>query len=138
MENLNKGGISMFHYTKEAAMSVEEAIGRLEDSLKEEKFGILWSVEMKEKLQEKGVEFDGNFVILEICNPQEAKKVLEEESLASYFLPCKIVVYEDDGQTKIGMPKPTALISMLENDRLKGVAEDIESRLVKCIDHACK
>ena len=72
MENLNKGGISMFHYTKEAAMSVEEAIGRLEDSLKEEKFGILWSVEMKEKLQEKGVEFDGNFVILEICNPQSS------------------------------------------------------------------
>ncbi|WP_455663291.1 DUF302 domain-containing protein [Pradoshia sp.] len=125
----------MFHYTKEVAIPVEDAIGKLEESLKEEKFGVLWKFEIKEKLQEKGVDFDGNFVVLEICNPQEAKKVLEEESLASYFLPCKIVVYEADGQTKIGMPKPTALISMLENDQLKGVAEDIETRLVTCIDH---
>ncbi|MBM7647762.1 uncharacterized protein (DUF302 family) [Bacillus ectoiniformans] len=124
----------MFHYTKPVTASVEEAITALEESLKSEKFGVLWQFDIKDKLQEKGLEFDKKFVVLEVCNPGEAKKVLEEESLASYFLPCKVVVYEEDGQTKIGMPKPTYLIEMLENEQLKGLAADIENRLIGCID----
>lgn len=47
--------------------------------------------------------------------------------LAGYFLPCKIVVYEESGQTKIGLQKPTALISMLENEQLKEFAADIKN-----------
>ncbi|KMY52560.1 hypothetical protein AC623_20480 [Bacillus sp. FJAT-27231] len=124
----------MFHYTKEVSISVEEAITKLEESLKSEKFGVLWQFDIKDKLQEKGLEFDKRFMVLEVCNPHEAKRVLEEESLAGYFLPCKIVVYEESGQTKIGMPKPTALITMLENQKLKEVAADIEKRLIGCID----
>ncbi|MFL0364423.1 DUF302 domain-containing protein [Pseudobacillus sp. 179-B 2D1 NHS] len=124
----------MFHYTKVVSASLEEAISRLESSLKSERFGVLWQFDIQEKLQEKGVDFNKKFIVLEVCNPHEAKKVLEEESLAGYFLPCKIVAYEENGQTKVGMPKPTILISMLENDKLKEVARDIESRLINCID----
>lgn len=124
----------MFHYTKEVLISMEEAIMKLEESLKREKFGVLWQFDIQDKLQEKGIEFDKRFMVLEVCNPHEAKRVLEEESLAGYFLPCKIVVYEESGQTKIGLPKPTALIAMLENKKLKEVAADIEKRLIGCID----
>jgi uncharacterized protein (DUF302 family) len=72
--------------------------------------------------------------VLEVCNPQEAQKVLTENELAGYFLPCKIVVYESKGQTKIGMPKPTALINILNNDSMQQFAKDIEERLIHCID----
>ena len=115
----------MFHYTKKVSLPLEEAIVQLEEALTGETFGVLWQLDIQKKLQEKGVGFDKKFIILEVCNPQEAKKVLEEENLAGYFLPCKIVVYEESGQTKIGMPKPTTLISMLENDKLKEVANPI-------------
>ncbi|WP_100329962.1 DUF302 domain-containing protein [Bacillus xiapuensis] len=124
----------MFHYTKEVSVSMKEAITKLEESLKSEKFGVLWQLDLKDKLHEKGVNLDQRCKVLEVCNPHEAKKVLEEESLAAYFLPCKIVVYEENGQTKIGMPKPTALIEMLENQNLKEIAADIEKRLIGCID----
>ncbi|RST77535.1 DUF302 domain-containing protein [Siminovitchia acidinfaciens] len=124
----------MFHYTRDIPVPVDKAISKLEQSLKDEQFGVLWQFDIRDKLQEKGVDFDKNFTVLEICNPHEAKKVLEEESLASYFLPCKIVVYEEDNRTKIGMPKPTALITMVENDKLKAFAADIEERLIRCID----
>ncbi|OCA82934.1 DUF302 domain-containing protein [Pseudobacillus wudalianchiensis] len=124
----------MFHYTKMVSIPLEEAVTKLESSLKSEKFGVLWQFNIQEKLQEKGVEFNKKFIVLEVCNPQEAKKVLEEENLASYFLPCKIVVYEENGQTKIGMPRPTVLISLLENDKLKEAAKDIEERLIGCMD----
>lgn len=124
----------MFHHTIDVSLSLEKVIPKLEESLKSEQFGVLWQFDIREKLQEKGVDFNQKFVVLEVCNPKEAKRVLEEETLAGYFLPCKIVVYEENGQTKIGLPKPTALICMVNNEQLKEIAADIEKRLIKCID----
>ncbi|WP_442598256.1 DUF302 domain-containing protein [Neobacillus sp. D3-1R] len=124
----------MFDYTVVTNKSVDEAITTLEEKLKEEKFGILWMFDIKEKLQDKGLEFNKEFKVLEVCNPFEAQRVLSENELAGYFLPCKIVVFSDTNQTKIGMPKPTALISMLNDEKLKELAKDIEERLIQCID----
>lgn len=108
----------------------------LADNLKAEKFGVLWQLDLKEKLKEKGVEFDQTYHILEVCNPVEAKRVLSENLLVGYFLPCKITVYTDGGVTKIGLPKPTALIELIDNDKLQAIAQDIEQRLIACIDRS--
>ena len=72
--------------------------------------------------------------MLEVCNPKEAQEVLTRNKMVGYFLPCKIVVYEENGKTNIGMPRPSALIQMVEDDELKGFAKDIEDRLITCID----
>lgn len=124
----------MFHYTVETAKSPEQAILALEANLKEEKFGVLWQLNMKEKLKEKGVELDRDYHILEVCNPVEAKRVLTENLLVGYFLPCKIAVYSDEGITKIGLPKPSALIGFVENEVLAGIAQEVETRLISAID----
>ncbi|KKB33544.1 DUF302 domain-containing protein [Bacillus thermotolerans] len=123
-----------FHFTVETNKSLEESIQTLEDSLKKESFGVLWTFDIKEKLEEKGFGLEEPFFVLEVCNPKEAERVIKENKLVGYFLPCKIVVYKDQGITKIGMPKPTSLISMLENNELKAMAEDIEKRLIRCIE----
>ncbi|EDL66784.1 DUF302 domain-containing protein [Bacillus sp. SG-1] len=123
----------MFDYTLSTDKSMEEAVNSLEASLKDEQFGILWTFDIKDKLQEKGLDFDKEFKVLEVCNPKEAQRVLNENTMAGYFLPCKMVVYEDGGQTKIGMPKPTSLISMLDDEKMKEFAKDIEDRLIACM-----
>lgn len=124
----------MFDYTVVTNKSIDEAIASLESNLKEEQFGVLWNFDIKAKLQEKGLDFNQDFRVLEVCNPHEAQRVLSENLLVGYFLPCKIVVYDDNGQTKIGMPKPTALVTMVNNDKITKLAEDIESRLINCIN----
>ncbi|MHA6250354.1 DUF302 domain-containing protein [Paenibacillus bovis] len=125
----------MFHYTIETNKSIEDAIKSLEVNLKEEKFGVQWQFDIKETLQKKGYELDHPFTVLEVCNPIEAQRVLSTNQLIGYFLPCKIVVYEDDkGKTNIGLPKPTALIQMVEDEELQEIATDIEERLIACID----
>jgi len=126
----------MFHYTIETDQTIIQTIEKLELHLKEEKFGVLWHLDMQEKLGEKGVELEQHYHILEVCNPVEAKRVLNENALIGYFLPCKITVYEEQGKTKIGLPKPTALIGLVDNGVLKGIAEDVEKRLISCIDKA--
>ncbi|ETP68004.1 hypothetical protein AC739_17915 [Planococcus glaciei] len=124
----------MFNYTVETAKGRDEAVQALTENLQAEKFGILWNFDLTAKLQEKGTDFDTPFTILEVCNPQEANRVLSEDLMVGYFLPCKIVVYEEEGTTKIGMPKPSALIEMVHNESIKQIALDIEERLIGCID----
>ncbi|MCG5103927.1 DUF302 domain-containing protein [Oceanobacillus alkalisoli] len=125
----------MFHYTVETVKSIEEAIQTLEANLQDEKFGVQWQFNVKETLENKGYNLEKPFTVLEVCNPKEAQNILSANQLVGYFLPCKIVVYEDNqGMTKIGMPKPSALIQMVEDDTLKEIAADIENRLIACMD----
>lgn len=126
----------MFHYTVESPKTLEEAIDSIEVALKEEGFGVLWKFNIPETLAKKGVELDKEFMVLEVCNPHEAKRILSENSLVGYFLPCKIVIYKEQSQTKIGMPKPSSLIGLVADENLVEVAQDIESRLIRCINQA--
>ncbi|KRE71971.1 DUF302 domain-containing protein [Paenibacillus sp. Soil750] len=129
----------MFHYTIETDKSVDEVIEALTTNLYKEHFGILWKFNIQEKLQEKGLEFEEPYIILEVCNPFEAKRVLSEHAVAGYFLPCKIAVYVEKGTTKIGMPRPTNLIGMVEMDaydQLLEIAQDVEKRLINCLDRS--
>ncbi|MFQ3543944.1 DUF302 domain-containing protein [Halobacillus rhizosphaerae] len=128
----------MFHYTVETNKSMDEAVRSLEERLKEEKFGVLWQFDIKNKLQEKGFDFNQPYLVLEVCNPKEAQRVLSKNQLAGYFLPCKIVVYQDEGKTKIGMPRPTSLIKMVEDNELVEFAASIENRLIECMDKSVK
>ncbi|UOQ95600.1 DUF302 domain-containing protein [Halobacillus shinanisalinarum] len=126
----------MFHYTVEANQTVEESVKVLEEVLKQEKFGVLWDFDIKDTLEKKGFDYDQNYRVLEVCNPEAAKEVLTQNYMVGYFLPCKIVVYEEQGKTKIGMPKPTTLIELTGDESLQAFAEDIESKLVACMDKA--
>ena len=126
----------MFDYTVSTEKSLEQVIASLEENLKSEGFGVLWNFNLTAKLQEKGMEFNTPYTVLEVCNPKEAQHILSENLLAGYFLPCKIVVYEDDHVIKVGMPKPSSLIEMLQNDDMKAFALDIEKRLISCIDRS--
>jgi len=124
-----------FHYTVDTDKGVDEAIAALETNLKERSFGILWQLDLPAKLKEKGVEADLEpYRVLEVCNPREAANVLRENELAGYFLPCKIVVYRKNGGTKIGLPRPAALMSLLEDDVLRETAERIERILEEVLD----
>lgn len=127
----------MFHYTVSTTKSVDEAISALEQSLKEYKFGVLWNFDLTGKLQEKGVDFNSAYRILEVCNPQQAGKVVNRELEIGYFLPCKIAVYRDGATTKIGLPKPTVLIGdASEDSALHEIANQVERDLVAAIDAA--
>ncbi|CCQ97719.1 conserved hypothetical protein [[Clostridium] ultunense Esp] len=126
----------MIDYTVTTTKTVDEAVNALAESLKKRKFGVLWDLNMTETLRNKGVEFEHPYRILEVCNPQEAKRVLGETLMVGYFLPCKIVVYEKDGMTHIGMPKPTEIMKMIGNERIAETAAKVEAELVAAIQEA--
>jgi len=114
----------------------ETAVIDLKKSLTENSFGVLWEMNFKDKLQEKGLDFDKNFKVLEVCSPPRAKVVLDQNLEAGYMLPCKMVVYEKEGEVRIGMMKPTSMAELMNDKGLTDVAEEVESILRKAIDSA--
>jgi len=126
----------MFHYTVSTEKDTETALESLVGALAEKNFGVLWKLDFKEKLAEKGLDFNGKFIILEVCNPVKAKEALEGSVLAGYFLPCKIVVYEQNGQTKIGTVRPSALMDMIEGGFPSELPLAVEKILIDVINAA--
>lgn len=112
-----------------------EVVDGLKKQLEASKFGVLWELNFKDKLEEKGFEFNTNFKIFEVCNPAQAAEVLSKRIEAGYFLPCKLVVYEKEGSVYIGMMKPIDLIKMLGYDELLDIAQSVENTLSKAIDN---
>lgn len=120
-------------YEEKTNKSLNEALQVLEEKLKENNFGVLWQLNFKDKLAEKGLELEDNFVVLEVCNPKQAKEVLEKNSQIGYVLPCKVVVRTEKKQTYIGMTSPETLIGLFDELELKDIAKDVEKSLKKAI-----
>ncbi len=93
------------------------------------KFGILGEHDLKKKMNEKGIAFDRDCIVFEVCNPGQAKKVLEGDMAISTVLPCRVSVYSEGGKTKIAALKPTALLGLFGRPELKPVAEEVEKAL---------
>lgn len=125
-------------YTKQASGSVKDMLPRLENAAKEHHFGVLGMIDLKAKMIEKGVPFDRDCVILEVCNPQQAKKVLEQNLAVSTSLPCRISVYEEGGKVTVATVKPTVLLDMYKgSESLAAVAREVEDTIIAIIDEAC-
>jgi uncharacterized protein (DUF302 family) len=103
----------------------------LEAAVAREKFGVLGVHDLAAKMAEKGLAFARGCRVFEVCNPQQAKNVLEANLAISTVLPCRISVYEEAGRTKLAMVKPTALLALFDNPELKPVAEEVEQALVR-------
>lgn len=121
-------------YEKNTNKNLNDAIKSLEINLKEQGFGILWQLNFKDKLQEKGLEFKEDFVILEVCNPKQAKEVLEKNIHIGYVLPCKMVVRSENDKIYIGMTSPETLIGLFESPELIEVAKKVEESLKTSIE----
>ncbi|MGZ8915037.1 MAG: DUF302 domain-containing protein [Methylobacter sp.] len=99
-------------------------------------FGVMQVHNLKETMTKKGVEFVHECLIFEVCHPQQAKKVLEQDMSVSTALPCRISIYEEEGKTVLATLKPTALLAMFNVPQLEIVARDVENTIVKIMKEA--
>ena len=124
-------------YIVETKKSVDQAVTDLQQAVKDHGFGVLHIHNLRETLNNKGVEFSNECQILEVCNPHKAKEVLSADMSMNMALPCRISVYEENGQTKIGMIKPKALLAGLSDSKsLIAVADEVENISIEIIEQA--
>ena len=116
--------------------SVSEAATALQAAVQANQFGVMQVHNLKETMTKKGVEFARECLIFEVCQPQQAKKVLDENMSISTALPCRISIYEEGGKTILATLKPTTLLAMFNTPQLKGVAQEVEDTIDKIMTEA--
>jgi uncharacterized protein (DUF302 family) len=99
-------------------------------------FGVMHVHNLKETMAKKGVEFARECLIFEVCQPQQAKKVLEQNMSVSTALPCRISLYDEGGKTILATLKPTTLLALFNAPQLAGVAQEVEDTIVKIMKEA--
>tara|TARA_R110001592_G_scaffold109492_4_gene305303 strand:+ start:140 stop:526 length:387 start_codon:yes stop_codon:yes gene_type:complete len=116
--------------------TVQDAAAALESAVQKNHFGVMHIHNLKETMDKKGVDFDHECLIFEVCQPQQAKKVLDQNMSISTALPCRISVYEEGGKTRLATLKPTALLGMFNVPELEVVAQEVEDTIVKIMKEA--
>lgn len=122
----------------ESTKPLARLVADLEQAVTRNSFGVLGVHDLKAKMAEKGVPFARECRIFEVCNPHQAKKVLDANLEISTALPCRISVYEEGGKTRLATIRPTALIELYGTAELRSVAEEVEDTLVRIMSEAAR
>ncbi len=125
------------YYIVKTNKSFEQAVTDLEAAVANHKFGVLHIHDLGGTLRSKGIEFAEECKVFEVCNPVKAAQVLAIDMRLNMALPCRISVYTEAGQVKIGMIEPAAMLSALsDDDRLVSIAQDVEQTIITMIEEA--
>jgi len=125
------------YYVVETDKSFDEASADLNSAVKRHGFGVLHIHDLGATLRSKGVAFDEQCKVLEVCNPAQAAKVLSADMRLNMALPCRISVFTDKGKTKIGLIRPVDMLSALSQDAvLAEVAKEVENSTIQMVDEA--
>lgn len=126
-----------YYFAKTLPCGFEEAARRTIEALKQQGFGIITDIDVKQTLKTKiGVDFR-NYRILGACNPKLAHEALQLEDKIGTMLPCNVVVQElGDGRTEIAAIDPVASMAAVDNPRLKVAAQHVQALLQKAIEAA--
>lgn len=125
-----------YGFSRTVDLAFDQAIEKTRAALKEEGFGVLSEIDIKEKLKEKlDVDFR-RYTILGACNPPLAYKTLQQEINIGLLLPCNVVVYEADeaGKSVVAAVDAKAMLSVVGNNAtLNQVASEVNERLQRVI-----
>ena len=116
--------------------TVSNTAAALQAAVQANHFGVMQVHNLKETMNKKGIEFAHECLIFEVCQPQQAKKVLDENMSVSTALPCRISIYEESGKTVLAGLRPTTLLAMFNTPQLNGVAQEVEDTIVKIMKEA--
>ncbi|HKL18666.1 MAG TPA: DUF302 domain-containing protein [Halalkalibaculum sp.] len=124
-----------YYISKKVDYNFEQAIEKATERLKEEGFGVLTEIDVKDTLKKKlDVDFK-KYRILGACNPGFAHQALQHEDKIGTMLPCNVIVEEhDDGGVEISAVDPMASMQAVENAELAAIAGEVKSRLEKVIE----
>ncbi|MBZ5499464.1 MAG: DUF302 domain-containing protein [Acidobacteriia bacterium] len=110
----------------ESKKSLRDVCAAMEPTVQKHKFGVLGVHNLRETMARKGVDLTRDCFIYEICNPTQAKKVLDSKMEVSTALPCRVSVYQEGGTVKIATIKPTEMLAAYNAPDLAPVAQEVE------------
>jgi uncharacterized protein (DUF302 family) len=122
--------------SEETALPFPEAVERVREELRAEGFGVLCEIDVQATLKEKlGLDREP-YTILGACNPPLAHEALDAEPELGALLPCNVIVYQHDGDTRIAAIDAEQMLSIVGNEQLVPIAADVKRRLAAVVTRA--
>jgi uncharacterized protein (DUF302 family) len=131
-----KGGMIMsYYFSKILDITFENAVDRVTEELKEQGFGILTQIDVKETLKKKlDVDFR-KYKILGACNPPFAYQALKKEDKIGVMLPCNVILQEiAENKIEVAAVDPIASMKGVENTELGEIAAQVQAKLKQVIE----
>jgi uncharacterized protein (DUF302 family) len=124
-----------YYFAKTLSISFDEAIEKATAGLKEEGFGVLTEIDVRETLKKKlDVDFRP-YHILGACNPPFAHQALTAEDKIGTMLPCNVVVQQLENGVEVAAVDPLASMMGVNNPALVDIANEVQARLKRFIDN---
>lgn len=125
------------YYIVSTSKPFDQAATDLEAAVLRHGFGVLHIHDLGATLRGKGIAFGEECKVFEVCNPGQAARVLSLDMRLNMALPCRISVFTEKGITKIGLIRPSPMLSALSQDAtLVQIAKEVEERTIQMVDEA--
>lgn len=127
------------NFKMEASGTVELVISKLTKALQDEGFGVLTRIDLHSKIKEKLGKEIAPTVILGACNPSMAFEAYTANPDVASLLPCNAVVRQlATNRVSVELVKPTVLMELLGDDKLKQMALAADQRLARALSQLQK
>jgi uncharacterized protein (DUF302 family) len=120
-------------YTKTTTKPFAEVVKAVEDEAMKRSFRTLHIHNVQATLAEKGFEIRP-YSIVEVCNAGFAYKAISAHSPIGMMLPCRIVVFEEEGVNKVMLMKPSLMTEIMPDAELGSLPQDVEEILKQVVD----
>jgi uncharacterized protein (DUF302 family) len=123
-------------YQIKSNKSLDEIERGLQESAARHQFGVIAIHDLQETLKKKGVDLAMQCRIYEVCNPRQAKKVLDADGAISTALPCRISVYGSSKGYTLATMRPTEMMKAFANPEIEPVAREVETVILQMMQDA--
>lgn len=123
-----------YYFVKETTLDFDAAVEKVTGLLKEQGFGIITQIDVKETFKQKINEDFRKYKILGACNPSFAFKAINSEPLIGLLLPCNVVVQEKTGgMVEVSTINPKVNLELVKNEAVNDLACTVTEILEKVI-----
>ena len=124
-----------YYFAQTLSASFDDAVTRTIAALKDEGFGIITEIDLKETFKRKlDIDFR-RYKILGACNPKLALEALKLEDKVGTMLPCNVIVQErGEGQVEVAAIDPVASMQAIGNAALAEKAQAVRQKLQSVIE----
>ena len=119
--------------SRTTSLPFADAVARVRETLKDEGFGVLTEIDVQATLREKLGEEIEPYLILGACNPPYAHRALGLEPELGALLPCNVVVYSQDGATRVSAVDPVVQLGIVGRPELEPIAAEIREKVERAV-----
>lgn len=125
----------MYGFNVKIECGFDEAIQKVTEELAKEGFGVLTTIDVSATLKKK-LDVDRKpYTILGACNPVLANQAISDEPDIGLLLPCNVLVrQDDDGAITVAFMDPSAVLQLVDNERIPTLAGQVREKLMRVKD----